>query len=190
MGALVATTAASVVLSISAWAGAGPEHRGEPHSVGMRPASMHGAGLPGMPMMGRHLDRLLESAQASEPQRSQIRQITDKAQADLKTLHEQGQSLRDQGLKLWAQPKLDAAAAEKLRQQMAAHHEQVSKRMLKAMLDVGNVLTPEQRAKVAQHMQKHHEHMMQRMKDRHGNRLPDSSASQPALQGERQPEGR
>ena len=40
------------------------------------------------------------------------------------------------------------AAAESVRQQMLAQHDQSSKRMLQAMLDVSKVLTPAQRAKL------------------------------------------
>ena len=151
LGALVAAAAASIVLSISAWAA------DEDGPMGMSPPGMHMMqGHGGMPFGGRHLSHMLDEVNATPAQREQIKQIADKAQTDLKALHEQGKSLHEQGLKLWAQPVLDATAAEKLRQQMLAQHDQVSKRLMQAMLDVGQVLTPEQRAKVADQMQKHH----------------------------------
>lgn len=165
LGALIAATTASIVLSVSAWAG-GEEAPPAMSRMGM----MHGAGpdMGGLPFGGRHLQRLLDDAKASDTQRLQIKQIVDKAQDDLKALHEEGRGLHEQGLKLWAAPKLDAAAAEKLRQQMTAHHDKVSKRMMQAMLDVGNVLTPEQRATVAKQMAKHHEDMLRRMQEHRG----------------------
>lgn len=170
LGALIAATSASVVLSISAWAGGDePASRMPPPGMGMMGAG--GAEMGGMPFGGRHLQRLLDDAKVSDVQRTQIQQIADKAQADLKTLFEEGKGFHEQGLKLWAAPKIDAAAAEKLRQQMQAHHDKVSKRMLQAMLDVGNVLTPEQRTIVATQMAKRHEDMMRRMqahRDAHG----------------------
>jgi Spy/CpxP family protein refolding chaperone len=55
-------------------------------------------------------------------------------------------------MQVFAAPSVDAAAAESLRQQMLAQHDQASKRMLQAMLDVSKVLTPEQRAKVGERM--------------------------------------
>ena len=53
---------------------------------------------------------------------------------------------------LFAQPTVDARAAETLRQQMLAQHDQVSKRALQAMLDVSRVLTAEQRKALADRM--------------------------------------
>jgi len=186
LGALIAATTASVVLSISAWAGSE-----DAQPAMSRMGMMHGAGpdMGGMPFGGRHLQRLLDDAKVSDTQRLQIKQIVDKAQTDLKALHDEGRGLHEQGLKLWAAPKLDAAAAEKLRQQMAAHHDKVSKRMMQAMLDVGNVLTPEQRATVAKQMAKRHEDMMRRMEEhrgggRRGEKMPPDAAP------ERQPQER
>lgn len=164
-------TAASVALSMSAWADA-PERadggtrvamHGERHGLGKAMGEHAGGGLP---FAGRHLDRLLDEAKATEAQRAHIQQISEKAQADLKALHEQGRGLREQALNLWAQPKLDAAAAEKLRQRMGSHHDQISKRMTQAMLDVGNVLTPAQRATVAERWRQHQAGMLSRMKER------------------------
>jgi len=179
LGALIAATTASVVLSISAWAG------GEDASSSMAPMGMMpGAGpeMGGMPFGGVHLQRLLDDAKVSDTQRNQIKQIVDKAQADLKALHDEGRGLHEQGLTLWAAPKLDAAAAEKLRQQMAAHHDKVSKRMMQAMLDVGNVLTPDQRTTVAKQIEKRHEDMMHHMQERRGHqrgeKMPPDAASQ------------
>ena len=64
-------------------------------------------------------------------------------------------------MELFRQPTVDANAAEALRQQMLQQHDQASRRMLQAMLDVSRVLTPEQRAQLAQRMQQRRE-MMQR----------------------------
>jgi Spy/CpxP family protein refolding chaperone len=111
--------------------------------------------------MGRMLERMLDKVGASEAQRTQIRQIAQLAQADMKAQMQAGQALRDQGLALMGAPTLDAVAVEALRQQMLARHDQASRRMLQAMLDIGNVLTPEQRAKLAEQMKQHRGMMMQ-----------------------------
>ena len=129
--------------------------------MGMR-GDMHGGmheGAMGMMPFGRHIDRLLDDVKATDAQRQQIKQITDKARSDVMALHEQGKGLHERAAALWTAPKIDAAEAEKVRQQMLAQHDQVSKRMMQAMLDVGNVLTPEQRAKAAQLMKERHGHM-------------------------------
>jgi protein CpxP len=117
-----------------------------------------------MPFSGRHLQHLLDEAKATDAQRTQIKAIADKAQTELKALHDDGRKLREQGLDLWASPKLDAASAEAFRQQMLKHHDQMSQRVTQAMLDVAKVLTPEQRATVAKQMREHRMGMMDRMK--------------------------
>jgi Spy/CpxP family protein refolding chaperone len=62
---------------------------------------------------------------------------------------------------LLAQPTVDARAAEALRQQASALHDQASKRVLQAMIDVSRVLTPEQRKTLADRAAQHRS-MMER----------------------------
>ena len=61
-----------------------------------------------------------------------------------------------------AAPNVDAAAAESLRQQMLQQHDQASRRMLQAMLDVSKVLTPEQRVKLGERMKQRADTMRER----------------------------
>jgi periplasmic protein CpxP/Spy len=114
----------------------------------------HG-GHSGMGMMadGRHMERLLDAVNATPDQRSQIKALADAARADLRAQREAGRKLHEQGQSLWAQPTVDARAAEALRQQMLAQHDQASKRKMQLMLDVSRVLTPEQRKTLADRMQ-------------------------------------
>lgn len=122
----------------------------------------HGGGPGGHMMMGGHggpgmhdghmMGRMLDSVNATPEQRTQIRTIMQAAMTDVKALHANGASLRDQQRQLFAQPNVDARAAEALRQQMLAQHDQVSKRMLQAKLDAARVLTPEQRKQMADRM--------------------------------------
>jgi Spy/CpxP family protein refolding chaperone len=132
----------------------------------------HGRGPgPGMMMMfggspeqiGRGVDRMLDGLGVTDAQRGQIKQIAIAAATDLKSQHEAGRALRDQGMQIFAAPTVDAAAAESLRQQMLTQHDQASKRMLQAMLDVSKVLTPEQRAKMAERMKQRQAAMKDRM---------------------------
>lgn len=97
----------------------------------------------------RMLNRMLDVVQASADQRAQIKQITDAARADMKAQHDSGRQLREDAAALFAQPTVDARAAEALRQQMLARHDQASKRQLQMMLDISRVLTPEQRKTLA-----------------------------------------
>ena len=126
------------------------------------------------PMMmmgsGHRVDRMLDAVNATPEQRTQIRAIVDAAHADLRAQHEAGRSLRQQSLQLFTQPTVDARAAESLRQQMLAQHDQTSKRMLQAMLDVSRVLTPEQRKQIGDQMTQMQARMEQHRAERQGDR--------------------
>ena len=66
---------------------------------------------------------------------------------------------------------------------MLARHDKVSQRMLKAQLDIANVLTPAQRAQIATAMKARQERMSERMKERAERRAAhhaERAASQPA----------
>jgi len=122
----------------------------------------HGMGMHG-PMDGRHIDHMLDGLNATDAQRTQVKQIAAAAAADMKAQHEAGRALRDRATQIFAAPTVDAAAAESVRQQMQAQHDQASKRMLQAMLDMSKVLTPEQRAKMADRMKQRSDAMHDRM---------------------------
>jgi len=130
--------------------------------------------------VARHVDHMLDGLNASDAQRAQIKQIAQAAAADLKAQHEAGKALRERGLQIFAAPAVDANAAESVRQQIEAQHDQASRRVLQAMLDVSRVLTPDQRAKIAERVKQHQAVMqdrMQRMHREHGQR--GAAASKP-----------
>jgi len=128
------------------------------------PGAHGGRGGPGeMALGGGHIAHMLDAADASDAQRAQIKQIMSAAQADLKAQREAGRKLHEQGMALFTAPVLDPAAIEAHRQQMLAQHDRVSKRMVQAMSDVAKVLTPEQRAKLAEKMKN-----MQARRGEHG----------------------
>ena len=99
----------------------------------------------------------------TDAQRTQILQIAQTAATDMKAQHEAGRALRERGLQILAAPTVDAAAAEVLRQQMMVQFDQSSKRMLQAMIEIGAVLTPEQRVKFAEAMKQRGGMMQHRM---------------------------
>ena len=138
-------------LSLAALA-APPEGRGpgglhEGHGMGaMGPRGLMGPGG------ARHVERMLDAVKATAEQRTQIQQILQAARTDLQAQHEAGRKLHDQGQALFVQPAVDARAAEAVRQQMLAQHDQATKRMMQALLDVSRVLSPEQRKTLADGM--------------------------------------
>lgn len=149
--------AVAATFALSAWAMPGGHgHRG-----------MDGAG---MMMGGRSAERMLDGVNATDAQRTQIRQIFKAAADDMKGQREQRRALHERSLQVFSAPTVDAAAAESLRQQMLALHDQASKRRMQAMVDASQVLTPEQRVKLAERMKQRGEMMRERMERRQGER--------------------
>jgi len=168
-------TVAAVVVAAGGALGAGAFAQPADPGAG-RPPEMHRHGGPGMGgagMMGpglfmgrpehmnRMLDRWLDGLNATEVQRTQIKQIALAAATDLRAQHEAARGLREQGLQLFAAPTatVDAAAVESLRQRMLAQHDQASQRVTQALIETANLLTPEQRARMVERMQQRGEHM-------------------------------
>ena len=137
-----------------------------------------GGGMMGGPEgMARMLDNMLDGLNATDDQRAQIKQIAQAASADLRAQREASRGLHQRALQIFTAPNVDAAAAETLRQQMLAQHDQASKRMTQAMVDMARVLTPDQRAKIGQRMK---DRMDRMQKERGTHHLPaNPSASQP-----------
>jgi periplasmic protein CpxP/Spy len=140
---------------------------GERHGMG----GMHHGGMGGGMMfrgspehMGRMIDRMLDGLNASDAQRSQIKQIAAAAAADMKAQAEAGRGLRQRAMQAFTAPNVDAGAVEQVRQQMLQQHDQTSRRMTQAMLDAARVLTPEQRVRLGERMRDRQARMEDRMK--------------------------
>lgn len=156
---LGAVVAISATVGMAAWAHDGRGDRPGPHA-GMGVPGGWGPGLfAGSPQrIERSVDRLLDGLDATDAQRAQIQQIASAAAADLKTQREAGRDLHERNVQLFTAPLVDAQAAEQLRQQMLAQHDQASRRMLQAVLDVSRVLSPQQRATLAERVTKRMSH--------------------------------
>ena len=169
IGMLVTLLAA---IGVSAWAQPAPPPPGMDGGPGMMHRhGMHDGGMGGGMMfggspefMGRAIDHMLDGLNASDAQRSQIKEVVAQAGADLKAQMAAGRGLRQRGMQIFTAPTVDAAAAEQLRQQMLQQHDQMSRRVTQAMVAVANVLTPEQRAKVGERMKDRQARMEERMK--------------------------
>ncbi len=114
--------------------------------------------------MGRMIDHMLDGLNASDAQRGQIKQIAAAAATDMKAQAEAGRALRQRAMQAFTAPTVDAGAVEQVRQQMLQQHDQMSRRMTQAMLDVARVLTPEQRARLGERMRDRQARMEDRMK--------------------------
>lgn len=143
-GLLVAASAAAVMPAFA-----------QGHHGGHGPGMM-GPGAGG-PMFGgapRHMERMLDGVGATEAQKAQIRQIADAARSDMRKQREAGRALHDKMRQALTAATIDTNAVEQLRLQMLAQHDQASRRGLQTMVDIAQVLTPEQRAKIGEQMAK------------------------------------
>jgi Spy/CpxP family protein refolding chaperone len=127
--------------------------------IPVRQTDMPPSGLPGLPMEGPMFDHMMDELKATPAQRSQLQAIGKAARADLKPGMQAAHEARGEWMQVFAQPTVDPAAVEGLRQKMLAHQDAVSRRMTQAMLDASQVLSAEQRRTLASLMQEHmHEH--------------------------------
>lgn len=139
---MLATLALAAAAAVWPAADAAPRHG--PEGMGPPP--------PMMMFGGPHLDRMLDAANATADQRSQIKAIFDAARSDLRTIHESGRALDEQLTTAFTQPTVDARTVEALRQQMVAQHDKASARSMQAMLDASRVLSADQRKAMAARM--------------------------------------
>jgi protein CpxP len=144
LAASLLASAAAVALPVVAMPMGGMGQHG---GHGMH-GGMHGG------MGGQFSERMLAAVDATPEQRAQIRQIMDAARKDLQGSQDSRRALRQEAMRVFSQPNVDANAVEALRQKQLAQHDQASRRMSQAMLDAARVLTPEQRQKLSQRMER------------------------------------
>ena len=89
---------------------------------------------------------------ATTDQQVKIANIAKAAVADLRPLHEKAHATRAQAITLLTAPTIDRSAIERLRAEQIGLAETASKRIAQALADVAEVLSPEQRRKVADWM--------------------------------------
>ena len=103
-------------------------------------------------MGGRHLDRMMDRVDATEDQRGKIRDIARAARNDVEKLTDVLRPLRKAAIEQLTAPTLNPAGVEGVRSRLSGVTDEISKRVTTAMIDVAQVLTPEQRAKIGEEM--------------------------------------
>ncbi len=107
-------------------------------------------------MVERRLTKMLDTVQATDAQRQQITSIKDKVLADGKALRAAHQGTRQQLLALWKSDQPDAAQVHALVDARTDSMKKFADEVADAMIQVHGILTPEQRAKIADEIQQHH----------------------------------
>jgi Spy/CpxP family protein refolding chaperone len=90
---------------------------------------------------------------ATPEQQDKLRTIAKGTVKDLVPMRDKAREARERGAALLIQPKLDRSAIEAFRTEQMALADAASKRFAQALADVAEVLTPEQRQKVHEHLQ-------------------------------------
>jgi Spy/CpxP family protein refolding chaperone len=96
---------------------------------------------------------MLADVGATDAQEKKIAEIMTAAMTDLRPLRQQAADARREAMQILAQPQVDRNALEALRAKQVQAMEQISRRMTQSLADAADVLTPEQRAKLAQRME-------------------------------------
>ena len=95
---------------------------------------------------GMAVEWALRGVNGTEEQKQQARRITDRLIDELGPSLEKHRGFREAMARELAKPEIDREALERLRQEEIALADTASKRAVAAIADLGEVLTPEQRA--------------------------------------------
>jgi Spy/CpxP family protein refolding chaperone len=126
------------------------------------PSLLHHAGHAGHramdpAAMDAHIDKMVAqfAGGASPDQQARVAAIAKAAVADLRPAHEQLRLAHARAHALLMAPVIDRAALEQLRAAQMQQVDFITRRILAAVEDAAEVLTPEQRAAFAEHLRQH-----------------------------------
>ena len=104
----------------------------------------------------KHIDKLVErvAGDGTPQQKARLAEIAKSAFADLQGTHAEFRAAHARVHTLLMQPAIDRVALEQLRAEQIARMDKVSKRLLTAVEDAAEVLTPEQRVRFHELMKK------------------------------------
>jgi Spy/CpxP family protein refolding chaperone len=102
----------------------------------------------------RMVRHLAIEVDATAEQQEKLRTIVKSAVGDLIPMREKVRNARERVRSLLTQPTIDRTAIEAFRAEQIALADQASKRLAQALADAAEVLTPEQRQQVSEHMQR------------------------------------
>jgi periplasmic protein CpxP/Spy len=148
--ALVAAVGATGVAGAS-YAGEGFGHHGGRGHHG-RMATMDPA------TAAKHIDKMIEriAPDATADQKARLAEIGKSVFADVQPLRAQFRDAHKRAHELLMQPTVDRMALERLRAEQMQRADAISKRLVTAVADAAEVLTPEQRVRFQKHLQRMH----------------------------------
>jgi Spy/CpxP family protein refolding chaperone len=103
-----------------------------------------------------HMQAMLTKIGASDAQKSQIEGLLKPAFEEMKAAHEAHSAAFEQFHEAITAPSIDRAKIEALRAEQLKSLDEASKRMVTAITDAAEVLSPDQRAALAAEVRKHH----------------------------------
>jgi Spy/CpxP family protein refolding chaperone len=120
------------------------------HAMMGGPQGMHG-------QMMAHVARLLDAVDATPDQKARIHTILRDALAPMMDMRPAMDAAHRRLAQILAAPTVDRAALEQMRSEHMAMLDSASRRLVTALADAADVLTPEQRAKLATLVAEHHQ---------------------------------
>jgi Spy/CpxP family protein refolding chaperone len=141
--AIAATLAVAIGAACASYANGLPALHGHHGHTAMSPAAMKA-----------HIDQMIEhcAADASADQKTRLAAIANGAVDDLRAAHTQFREDHARGHALLLAPVIDRAALEQWRAGQIQRVDLMSRRVLVAVEDAAELLTPEQRARCAGHL--------------------------------------
>jgi len=140
-GSIAAATAGGARIASAAQAAMG-HHGGQHGAMDPAAADRH---------VGEIVDRVLPDG--TPDQKTRLAALIRSAHAEMAPVHEQLRQAHERARELLMQPRVDRAALETLRAAQMRQLDAASQRLVQRLADAADLLTPEQRGRLFQHMQ-------------------------------------
>jgi Spy/CpxP family protein refolding chaperone len=159
MAALVIAAGLTGAVATQAFSDQGFSRGGMPGFGMMGPGMMHGFRGPlDAATIENRADRLVRhlavEIDATAEQQEKLRGIVKSAVKDILPLRDKARATHEKAHTLLTQPKLDRAAIESFRAEQMALADTFTKRVAQALGDAAEVLTPEQRKQISDHIER------------------------------------